>query len=177
MRIRAQDELDYITSRPTTLAAILAKLEYDSNDMGKAAQGHTGITLDTLAYRTAIGRKLLQKKALLKTVEIDARRRVRDKANKRSEKITVAEIKDTAELDPQVIDLRREVDNLELLDDYAKLLVRHVDRRIDQMKLSTDSNKTEGYVLGQTSTLGRLEAEADLKSVRRNLKHKYPGGF
>jgi len=176
MKLDIEGTLDFITSRQIDLPKLLKSLDYEQSQVGEASRTHHKIFLDALTFRTTVARKLLNKKTLLKRVEIDSKAKARREAKDNHQKVTVNQLAELASLDPRVMRLRKEVDQLELLDDYCKALLKTVDNRLYQLRMGTDHHKMEGYLHGQLPNLERYGQADDMKTVRDNLRKKYPGG-
>jgi hypothetical protein len=177
MKLDIEATLDFITTRKVDLAKLLKSLDYEENQVAEASRKHHHIFLDALAFRTTVARKLINKKALLKRVEIDSREQARQQARDAGRKIPLAELAEVAAQDPRVIKLRKDVDHLELLDDYSKALLKTVDNRLFQLRMGTDHHKMEGYLHGQLPNLERYgQQPEDMKTLRDSLRKKYPGG-
>jgi len=159
-----------MTSKPTSITALLAKIDFSPDRVVDAAAENAVLFVEAIHYRLECLEDSTNTKMEWEKARAERSLEIRKEASDNGVKTTEAGVEALLLVDKRVSKLAQDRAKAEIQDEYSKLVVEAFRMRRDCLKIVGEMTRDE--ISLQRSAEAGAEKAAEL---RRRMKEKFPG--
>lgn len=150
---------------------LLDGLQFSGEALERAALEQAPLFVKAASFRVQAMAKRFQFESAVKVLEATLSERLRTEADESGARIVQAEVQAAQQLDSSCSAARKQLQEAELEEEFAKLLLEGYRMRRDSMRIISEQRAVEGRVL-QLPRATEDSVRERLKSVRSRLKDR-----
>lgn len=163
-------ELSRLLKKKVDLSSLLDSLDFTDEQIVDASKVQPLLFMEAARYRAKAMRKRSRLEAALSVARAERAGKFRSSKKEVGDRVTEGQVQERLNKDPTIASLQASVDEAEVEEEYAKLLLEGFRMRRDALKVVADVIGAEIYVSKISS--GQM---TELRKIKRRLEDKYPG--